>query len=115
MVKRIKSSYYVIQNMDRALGFYQAALGLKLRFRDGANWAQFDAPAGSFALSSAAEAPPGAVGGTIVFEVESLEASEQAVVQQGGTILDRRDMGSHGRTLTFRDPEGNIAQLYQAA
>jgi hypothetical protein len=26
-----------------------------------------------------------------------------------------RDMGAHGRSLTFRDPDGNLVQLFQRA
>jgi predicted enzyme related to lactoylglutathione lyase len=37
------------------------------------------------------------------------------IAAAGGEVLGTRDMGSHGRTLTFRDPVGNIAQLYERA
>jgi predicted enzyme related to lactoylglutathione lyase len=30
-------------------------------------------------------------------------------------IVQRRDMGSHGRVIAFRDPEGNILQLFAKA
>jgi hypothetical protein len=31
----------------------------------------------------------------------------------GGTILEERDMGDHGRTLAFAAPNGHVLQLLQ--
>ena len=40
---------------------------------------------------------------------------QPAPVPPNPEIVDRRDMGGHGRTLTFVDSEGNVAQLFQRA
>ena len=115
MIRKLKSVYCVAADMARAVAFYREALGLPVRFQDGARWTQFDAQGGGFALSSAEEAAPGARGATPVFEVADLDAAAAAITRHGGTVLDRRDMGSHGATLAFRDTEGNLLQLFQSA
>jgi len=48
-----------------------------------------------------------------VFEVDDIDAMTPSLKAAGGQVLDTRDMGDHGRTLSFRDPDGNLVQLYQ--
>lgn len=114
-VTRIQNAYFIARKMDDAVAFYRDALGLKVKFQDGARWAQFDAGGTNFSLSSVEEAPLEFSGALVVFEVTDIEESEKAIVAGGGEILGHRDMGSHGRTLTFRDPAGNLLQLFQRA
>jgi predicted enzyme related to lactoylglutathione lyase len=87
---KLQNVYCVVRDMDRAERFYRDVFGAAPKFRDGDRWTQFSAGGASVSLSSAEEAA-------------------------GGTVLDRRDMGDHGRTLTFVDSEGNVAQLFQRA
>jgi predicted enzyme related to lactoylglutathione lyase len=114
-VKKLQNAYYVTQDMDRAVAFYRDVLGLKLSFQDGAKWAQMKAGDVNFSLASPEEAAEGAAGAVVIFEVDDLDASKAALEAGGGTVLDTRDMGSHGRALTFRDPDGNLVQLFQRA
>lgn len=114
-VKRIQNSYYVVRDMAGTVAFYRDALGLGVKFQDGARWAQFDVAGANFSLSVPEEAPIDAAGGVVVFEVADLEAMADRIAAAGGEVLGRRDMGSHGRTLTFRDPAGNILQLFERA
>jgi predicted enzyme related to lactoylglutathione lyase len=111
-IKRIQNAYFVAADMDATVAFYRA-IGLALKFQDGARWAQFDVAGANFSLASAQEAPPDTTGGVVVFEVDDIEATAAQVTAAGGTILARRDMGAHGRALTFRDPAGNVLQLFQ--
>ena len=114
-VEKLQNAYYVTADMDRAVAFYRDTLGLDLAFQDGARWTQFKAGGINFALSSMDEAPEGAVGATVVFEVPDIAAAAAAIEAGGGEVLGERDMGDHGKTLTFRDPDGNLLQLYQRA
>lgn len=114
-VEKLQNAYYVTGDMDRAIAFYRDALGLDLAFQDGDKWAQLKAGGANFALSSRDEAPDGAVGATVVFEVSDAAAAGAAIAAAGGEVVGERDMGSHGKTLTFRDPDGNLVQLYQRA
>jgi predicted enzyme related to lactoylglutathione lyase len=114
-IKKLQNAYYVVGDMDRAVAFYRDALGMKVKFQDGAKWAQFDAGGVNFSLSSPEEAAQGATGAVVIFEVEDLDAARSGVEQAGASVLDTRDMGAHGRSLTFRDPDGNLVQLFQRA
>ncbi|MFN8558251.1 MAG: VOC family protein [Dehalococcoidia bacterium] len=112
---KLQNAYYVTGDMERAVAFYRDALGLRMKFQDGAKWAQFDAGGVNFSLSSPAEAASGAVGAVVIFEVDDLDAIRARLEAGGATVLDSRDMGAHGRALTFRDPDGNLVQLFQRA
>ena len=114
-VKKLQNAYYVTGDMDRAVTFYREALGLGLKFQDGARWAQFDAGGVNFSLSSPEEAAAGARGAVVIFEVDDLDAARARLAEHGADVLDARDMGAHGRSLTFRDPDGNLVQLFQRA
>lgn len=113
--KKLQNAYYVTRDMARSIGFYRDALGLDLIFQDGEKWTQFKAGGINFAMASDEEAPEGAVGATVVFEVEDIAAMMSSIADAGGEILGERDMADHGKTLTFRDPDGNLVQLYQRA
>lgn len=112
-VKKLQNAYYITADMDRAVNFYGEVLGLPTKFRDGSNWTQFDAGGVNFSLSSPAEAASGATGAVVIFEVEDIDAMRQRLESAGASVLDSRDMGAHGRSLTFRDPDGNLVQLLQ--
>lgn len=114
-VVKLQNAYYVTGDMERAAGFYRDALGLDLTFQDGEKWTQFKAGGVNFALASNEEAPDDAVGSTVVFEVDDIAAMTGPIRDAGGEILGERDMADHGKTLTFRDPDGNLVQLYQRA
>ena len=115
MFKRVQSVYYTVKDMDRAASFYESVFGLKLKFRDGQKWAQFDGGNVSLALSSPEESASLEGGAVAALEVDDLAPYEAKLAEAGCTIVQTRDMGSHGRVLAFRDPEGNIVQLFAKA
>ncbi len=112
---RLQNVYYVVPDMASAVHFYDRVLGLTLKFRDGDKWAPFDAGGANFSLSSPDEAAEGATGATVVFQVEDADIVAAAIVEAGGAVLHRRDMGSHGVTVACRDPFGNVIQLFERA
>ncbi len=114
-VQRIQNVFYVTDDMDRLQSFYEQALGLTLKFRDGERWSQFALGDGNFSLSSPDEAPEGAEGATVVFEVRDIDSRKDMIVAHGGSIVSERDMGSHGKTLAFVDPAGNLGHLLERA
>lgn len=111
----MQNVYLVAHDVGRVADFWQRALGLSVRFRDADRWVQLQAGDQAFAIASLAEGVPGQVGAVPVFEVDDLQAQAAAIVEQGGRVLSTRDMGDHGRVLTFSDPDGNVAQLLRRA
>ena len=112
-VKKFSSAYYVVKDMDKAVGFYQDILGLNVKFRDGDRWTQFDVNGVAVALADPSEGtvPPGG-GGTVVLEVDDLGEMRDKLTQNGVTVNDIVDMGGHGRYFTAVDPAGNIVQIF---
>jgi predicted enzyme related to lactoylglutathione lyase len=113
---KIQNVYQVTRNMDGALAFYRDLLGMTVKFQDGENWTQLDAGGARFALASPAEAGAAASSKTVVvFEVEDLAATRLQLEGAGAPVLATRDMGSHGSTLTTKDPDGNVVQFFARA
>lgn len=112
-VKKFSSAYYVVKDMDKAVGFYQDILGLNIKFRDGDRWTQFDVNGVAVALADPSEGsvPPGG-GGTVVLEVDDLAETRDKLTQNGITVNDIVDMGGHGQYFTAVDPAGNIVQIF---
>src|SRR5258708_2272054 len=108
----IRSVYTVASDMDLMCAFYEEALEPPLAFRDRDNWCQFKAGPVAFALSSPSEAAKGARGSVIVFDAVDVAVVVRRIEQLGGRHLSSRDMGSHGSTATFADPENNLFQLH---
>ena len=115
MLKRVQSVYYTVKDMDRAVAFYDKVFGMKLKFRDGNKWTQLDGGNVSVALSSPEESASADGGAVVAFEVEDIVAFEARLKEAGAAIIQRRDMGSHGKVLAFRDSEGNIVQVFAKA
>lgn len=112
---RLQNVFYRVADAGRAAEFWRRALDLEPRFADGARWVQFAPDGRNFALADPTEAPAEATGATAVFEVPRIDDHAARIVAAGGQDLGRRDMGSHGRTGTFLDPEGNCFQLFERA
>lgn len=115
IVRRIQNTYLVVRDMTSQRSFYEQALALELKFADKQRWTQFGIADANFALSSAEEAMHAGKGAAVVFEVDDLPTVAERIIGCGGRVLHERDMGSHGSTLAFEDPEGNIGQLFRRA
>lgn len=111
-VSRLRMAYHVADDVTDVGRFYQQALGFRQRFQDADRWLEMQAGDSRFAVASPAEAPAGCSGPVLVFECDDLAAAADAIAAHGGAVLGQRDMGSHGRTLTARDPAGTVFQLY---
>lgn len=111
-VLRIQNIYLATAKAGADAEFYQKALGAELRFADGEHWIQLSFGGHSLALAGAREAAV-EQGGVVVFEVDDIMGAAEAIAAAGGRVIGERDMGLHGRTLTFTDPSGNVSQLFQ--
>ncbi len=108
---RLNGIYVVVADMDRVQEFYQATLGIDVKFRDRSAWCQFDTGTVSFALGSVEEAGPTGQRIVPVFTGQSMTVIRDRVKALGGAFVGERDMGSHGVVGTFADPEGNHFQI----
>lgn len=113
-VQRIQNTYLATKDAGALAHFYQSALQLKLKFRDGDHWIQLDAGGHNFAIAGPREAAV-AQGAVVVFEVNDLAAVCQRFEELGGRVESTRDMGSHGKVATMVDIAGHAIQCFQGA
>lgn len=114
-IQRLQNVFIAAREPGKLGAFYETALGLQQKFRDGEKWIQFTAGGSSVAVASLQEAAPVTSGLVMVFEVDEFEGLRERVTAGGGEVLGLRDMGSHGSVLSLRDPEGNVVQLFKRA
>ena len=114
-VKRLQNVYVVAGDVAGARDFYERVFGLRPKFSDGERWVQFDAHGSGFAVGAPGEGVAGQAGAVPVFEVRDFADAERLAREAGGSVEGMRDMGTHGRVLTLRDPAGNAVQLFCSA
>jgi len=112
-IKKISSSYYVVDDMQASLSFYRDTLKLPLKFQDGDKWAQFDVNGQAIAIATPApeQVDPGE-GATVVFEVDDLAEQKRLLTEAGVEVGETVDMDGHGSFFTVRDPAGNLVQFF---
>jgi catechol 2,3-dioxygenase-like lactoylglutathione lyase family enzyme len=110
-----------VSDMDRAVEFYTAVLGLRLESRYGDEWASVDAGRGmTIGLHPAAErmGAPGTLGSINVgFNVtESLDEVVRTLENRGVTFDGpiRGDANGSIRLAFFGDPDGNSLYLCES-
>jgi CreA protein len=114
---RLDHVWFWVADMDRAVAFYTARLGLRLRTRHGDDWAELDGGGCRIGLHGGpgAEASP-LPGGTVVFEVDDLDLAK-AGLEQRGLVFDEHlgEVPGYARYASFTDPDGNAMQLIEYA
>ena len=103
-----------VDDVEAAIVHYRDALGLSLRFQDGARYAAFALGELTLALAGPDEQP---AGGDIALAVKvtDIEAATGAVAGAGGTVLDGPRAGTHERRATCRDRFGIALALYEGS
>lgn len=114
-IQRLQNVFIAAREPGKLGAFYESALGLQPKFRDGERWIQYAAGGANVAMASLEEAAPVTSGLVMVFEVDGFEEVKEKVAAAGGEVLGLRDMGAHGSVLSLRDPEGNVVQLFKRA
>jgi len=114
-IRRLQNTYVGAADLPASRRFYEDLLGLEPKFVDGERWVQYDAGGTNFALGAPEECPRGARGAVAVFEVERLDDQASRLQAAAVEVLERRDMGTHGRLITVVDPAGNHIQLFERA
>lgn len=111
-IERIGNVYYRVSDMDAAVGFYENTLGLKLKFRDGDNWAAFDVGGATLALEGASGPIPNGGGATVSLRVSGLEELVSSLGARGASV-GAIVAGGHERRAELTDPSGNRLVLYE--
>jgi predicted enzyme related to lactoylglutathione lyase len=111
---QVTKTYFMlmVKDMDRAVRFYEAAIGLSSVFTS-PEWSELACGGATVALHGGGDGSPTRTG--LGFEVDDLEAACSAVTSAGGTILmppsDRAGEGI--RLADAQDTEGNSFSLAQ--
>jgi len=100
-------------DIARSADFYQRSFGWNIRTRgDGAT--AFDDGVGQVSGSWVLRRPPSTDAGFLIYiMVDSVAATMDAVVANGGVIVQPIGGDAPEITARFRDPAGNIMGLYQ--
>lgn len=113
--KNGKICYLEIPTTDipRSVRFYQSVFGWSTRQRgDGAT--AFDDSVGEVSGSWVVGRPPSPQPGLLLYiMVDSVAATVDAIVAQGGRIVQPIGADAPEITARFADPDGNVLGLYQ--
>jgi len=101
------------EDIVRSSAFYKAVFGWNIRQRgDGAT--SFDDGVGEVSGTWVKGRPPAISPGLLVYiMVDDMEKTIEAVIANGGTIVQPVGMDAPEITARFSDPAGNIIGLYQ--
>jgi catechol 2,3-dioxygenase-like lactoylglutathione lyase family enzyme len=102
----IDTVFYQVCDMDRAIGFYEGVLGLRLLRREGRDWAELEAGDTILSLSGELATRPHQGGATVVLRASDIAAVEARLAESGVQRGPIEDMGG-ALTLQFHDPDGN--------
>ena len=111
--KGVDSVYVWTSDMDRSIAFYEEVLGLELAYRGGNDWAEFKAGSIRLALHGAGGDLP--AGGTVVFEVDDLDAAKAVLADRSIDLTHEGEVEGRSRFVEFRDPDGNGLSLIEHA
>jgi predicted enzyme related to lactoylglutathione lyase len=110
-----KICYLEIPAVDvpRSIDFYRSVFGWKIRRRGNGSMA-FDDGAGEVSGSWVTGRPSSPSPGLLFYiMVDSVAATVEAVVAQGGELVQPIGVDAPEITARFRDPAGNVIGLYQ--
>jgi predicted enzyme related to lactoylglutathione lyase len=110
-----KICYVEIPSIDvtRSATFYEAVFGWGIRKRGDGSTA-FDDGVGEVSGTWVTGRPPSGQPGLLIYiMVDSVEATIDAVVANGGVIVQPIGGDAPEITARFRDPAGNVIGLYQ--
>jgi predicted enzyme related to lactoylglutathione lyase len=100
-------------DIARSAGFYQQVFGWQTRQRGDGSTA-FDDSTGGVSGTWVLRRPPASVPGLLVYVmVDSVAATIDVIVANGGEIVQPIGADAPEITARFRDPAGNVIGLYQ--
>ncbi|MGP0016996.1 MAG: VOC family protein [Candidatus Sulfotelmatobacter sp.] len=100
-------------DVARSADFYSSVFGWKIRERGDGRIA-FDDGAGEVSGEWVLDRPPAAQPGLLVYiMVDSVAATLEAIMANGGEIVQPVGVDAPEITARFRDPAGNVMGIYQ--
>jgi len=120
-IRAIDYTVIFVRDMAAMRRFYQDILGFPLRRELSPGWIEYRVGDHTLALArprlTAADAPTpsGSAALQLAFKVSALEVDQCAdeLVRQGVEVLDPpTDQAFGHRTLFFRDPDGNLLEVF---
>ncbi|MCB0902555.1 MAG: VOC family protein, partial [Actinobacteria bacterium] len=100
-------------DLDESIKFYTEALGMTLKFRDGAHFAALDGGSVTIALATAVDHPiPGQV--VVGIKTDDVDAAARAVEANGGAIVKGPYDDAHERRAVVYDHQGNGLVFYRS-
>ena len=114
MIRGVANIWMPIEDIERAVDFYENILGLPVVKRDGP-WAEIDANGVTVGLNGREPEGTQAEGGPVLtFQPEgSLEETVEDLEGRGVVFPVGLSEHDWGRVATFKDSEGNDLQLYE--
>lgn len=99
-------------DLDASIRFYSQALGMPLKFRDGAHFAALDGGSVTIALATGVDHPiPGQV--VVGIKTADVDAAAKAVEEEGGAIVKGPYDDAHERRAVVYDNKGNGLVFYR--
>ena len=100
-------------DLDESIKFYTEALGMTLKFRDGAHFAALDGGSVTIGLATAVDHPiPGQV--VVGIKTDDVDAAAKAVEANGGAIVKGPYDDAHERRAVVYDHQGNGLVFYRS-
>jgi predicted enzyme related to lactoylglutathione lyase len=111
---KVVKTYFMlmVSDMDRAVRFYERALGLRARFQS-PEWSELDSGGTTVALHGGRRGDPAETG--LGFEVDDIDKACALVREAGGTIVKppKQQQDVDLRLATVADTEGNGFSIVQ--
>jgi catechol 2,3-dioxygenase-like lactoylglutathione lyase family enzyme len=120
-IRAIDYTVIFVRDMAAMRRFYEDVIGLALQRELSPNWLEYQLGGNTLALArpsltaSDAPMPTGSASLQLAFKVSAAEVDQCAdeLVRQGVTLVSPPTDQSFGhRTLFFRDPDGNLLEMF---
>ncbi|MBY8856882.1 VOC family protein [Nocardia sp. CA2R105] len=111
MEAKIGNVLYPVEDVEKAIAFYNVAVGLPLKFQDGARFAALDGGSTTFALAGAEEQVAGRAA-AVSFKVPDVAAAVREIEAAGGVVVAPAAEGPHEVRAVVQDPWGNAFIVY---
>jgi len=113
MAEAVSVVWLPVTDMDRAVRFYGDTIGMEVEQRDD-EWSMLKL--GDVRIGLNARESPGGDGGAVVaFRAGSdIQQAVDALAEQGVEVPGGVSEHPWGRVATFKDPDGNDLQFYEA-